>query len=220
MIPALPEEYDSSMPLGAYYPKRDEQVDPSVPKGLSHYPQHIIAQAEAEKQQKLAQEHLRQRLQQLTQPQGQYQPQPVAGPSGSSTLPQQVLANGQPQPQIMPGLGAVDGGLTIQEYQPLQEKQPRNGKNPATGSEASSPATSSSPARATRATTREEQLQQLQQQLSAAQAQAAAQQQSLGLPMSSADEASMATTFASIMSAYPVPGVTAPAISEHPTTSS
>ncbi|KAF5317570.1 hypothetical protein D9619_013217 [Psilocybe cf. subviscida] len=220
VIPALPEEYDSSMPLGAYYPKRDEQVDTTVPKGLSHYPQHIIAQAEAEKAQKLAQDHLRHRLHQLTQPQGQYQPQPIAGPSNPSALPQQVLANGQPHPQIMPGLGAIDGGLTIQEYQPPQEKQQqRNGKNPATGgvaSPSSNAAAASAPARATRASTREEQLQQLQQQISAAQA----QQQSLGIPMSGAEEASMATTFASIMSAYPVPGVSAPAISEHSTTSS
>ncbi len=47
MIPALPEEYDASMPIGAYYPRRNEAVDPILPRGLSHYPQHIIAQAES-----------------------------------------------------------------------------------------------------------------------------------------------------------------------------
>ncbi|KAG6830578.1 hypothetical protein H0H92_016029 [Tricholoma furcatifolium] len=58
VIPALPEEYDSSMPIGAYYPterdKRKRNIPgapaPTVPKGISHYPQHIIAQAEQQQQ--------------------------------------------------------------------------------------------------------------------------------------------------------------------------
>jgi len=50
VIPALPEEYDASMPIGAYYPKREASANPNVPRGLSHYPQHVIAQAEAPSQ--------------------------------------------------------------------------------------------------------------------------------------------------------------------------
>jgi hypothetical protein len=55
VIPALPEEYDASMPIGAYYPRRNEAVDPTLSRGLSYYPQHIIAQAEAQNGTKAAQ---------------------------------------------------------------------------------------------------------------------------------------------------------------------
>lgn len=56
VIPALPEEYDATMPIGAYFPADRDKLkrasalpgNPS-PKGLSHYPQHIIAQAEAQR---------------------------------------------------------------------------------------------------------------------------------------------------------------------------
>ena len=49
VIPALPEEYDASLPIGTYYPRRDEVVESELPRGLSYYPQHIIAQAEAQR---------------------------------------------------------------------------------------------------------------------------------------------------------------------------
>lgn len=52
MIPALPEEYDSAMPISAYYSdklKRNVTSTPETPKGLGHYPQHV--QAEAQRQQ-------------------------------------------------------------------------------------------------------------------------------------------------------------------------
>ena len=51
MIPALPEEYDSAMPISAYYSdklKRNVTSTPETPKGLGHYPQHV--QAEAQRQ--------------------------------------------------------------------------------------------------------------------------------------------------------------------------
>ena len=38
------------MPIGAYYPKREASANPGVPRGLSHYPQHVIAQAETPSQ--------------------------------------------------------------------------------------------------------------------------------------------------------------------------
>lgn len=49
VIPALPEEYDASMPIGAYYPterdrlKREGSQVPESPR-TSHYPPHIMAQ--------------------------------------------------------------------------------------------------------------------------------------------------------------------------------
>lgn len=56
VIPALPEEYDASIPRGPVYhtPLEREKLKMTVgnaspgemPKGLSHYPQHIIAQAQ------------------------------------------------------------------------------------------------------------------------------------------------------------------------------
>ncbi|RXW13510.1 hypothetical protein EST38_g12345 [Candolleomyces aberdarensis] len=58
VIPALPEEYDAAVPRGAVYHsplerekrlRHEEQASPGeLPKGLSHYPQHIIAQAAAQ----------------------------------------------------------------------------------------------------------------------------------------------------------------------------
>ncbi|KAH6911496.1 transforming growth factor beta regulator 1 [Coprinopsis sp. MPI-PUGE-AT-0042] len=56
VIPALPEEYDASVPRGPVYhtplereklKMADGNASPGeMPKGLSHYPQHIIAQAQ------------------------------------------------------------------------------------------------------------------------------------------------------------------------------
>lgn len=48
MIPALPEEYDTSMPLGAYYPSEMDKIRRQGAAGSdsarSHYPPHILAQ--------------------------------------------------------------------------------------------------------------------------------------------------------------------------------
>ncbi|KAH0585868.1 hypothetical protein H2248_007152 [Termitomyces sp. 'cryptogamus'] len=62
VIPALPEEYDSSMPIGAYYPTQSERERrareaggvPDSPRdisGNSHYPRHVHLQAERHKHQ-------------------------------------------------------------------------------------------------------------------------------------------------------------------------
>lgn len=57
VTPALPEDYDSTLPIGALYPsecdRMKREVNPS-PRGLSYYPQHIIAQAEAQHRQQVA----------------------------------------------------------------------------------------------------------------------------------------------------------------------
>ncbi len=73
MIPALPEEYDSSTPIGAFYPserdklqkERAEERAASGEPPKSHYPPHIMAQAAARPGQRLQQP-----------PQQQQQPQP------------------------------------------------------------------------------------------------------------------------------------------------
>ncbi|KAF5361091.1 hypothetical protein D9756_005101 [Leucocoprinus leucothites] len=54
VTPALPEDYDSTQPIGALYPSERERLRQEVnlsPRGLSYYPQHIIAQAEAQRKQ-------------------------------------------------------------------------------------------------------------------------------------------------------------------------
>lgn len=53
VTPALPEDYDSTLPIGALYPERDrpKREINSSPRGLNYYPQHIIAQAEAQRKQ-------------------------------------------------------------------------------------------------------------------------------------------------------------------------
>ncbi|PPQ68372.1 hypothetical protein CVT24_004793 [Panaeolus cyanescens] len=130
VIPALPEEYDSSLPLGAYYPKRDNS-NPNVPRGMAHYPSHIIAQAEAERGQKFA-----------AQGNGVNGASSVASGSGSSTpqpgpqhMQMQIQMQVQPTPpdsmppnggqpplQIIPQNPGGPPTLNIQEYQPPQQQ--------------------------------------------------------------------------------------------------
>jgi hypothetical protein len=55
VTPALPEDYDSTLPIGALYPAERDRLKREIvtsPRGLNHYPQHIIAQAEAQAQRK------------------------------------------------------------------------------------------------------------------------------------------------------------------------
>ncbi|KDR82926.1 hypothetical protein GALMADRAFT_220922 [Galerina marginata CBS 339.88] len=214
VIPALPEEYDASMPIGAYYPKRDPNPDPNVPRGMSHYPQHIIAQAEAQRAQKLAQ----QQAQQGQQPQGQ----PVAGPSrstpsSSSSTPQQGSA---PASTAVPVV-VTPNVLNIQEYQPpqsagqsvSQSAEKRATRSSSAATTTSTPSTTSRPARS-RAT--QQQKQQPQQNRPP---QPTAPTNGSAAPSISAD-GTMPTTFAGIMNAYPAPGVaTAAAPNPTPTSS-
>jgi hypothetical protein len=198
VIPALPEEYDASMPIGAYYPKRDTSSDPNVPRGLSHYPQHIIAQAEAQKAQKLAAQ--------------QMQGQPIAGPSGSnapsssssqpSTGPSQ---NAQlSQPPMLVNLEGPASGLNIHEYQPPQRPQAqsisqgpeRRTTRSTAASTSSGPQKTSTSARHTRSASRSGNAQPLQ-----------TSSAPPPVPPSPDADGTMPTTFAGIMSAYPAPGI-------------
>jgi len=199
----LPEEYDASMPIGAYYPKRDTSSDPNVPRGLSHYPQHIIAQAEAQKAQKLAAQ--------------QMQGQPVAGPSGSnvpSSSSQQSAGPSQNaqlgQPPMLVSMEGPASGLNIHEYQPPQPQpqaqsisqgpERRTTRSTAASTNSASPKTSTSTSgRHTRSASRGGNAQQHQPpQTSSAPP---------PVPPSLDAGAKMPTTFAGIMSAYPAPGV-------------
>lgn len=184
VVPALPEEYDASMPIGAYYPKREASANPSVPRGLSHYPQHIIAQAEAQKSQQLA---TQQAIESGTS----------AGPSSSLDATQGNHV------QITLPPASSSKGLNIQQYQPQQVQAPSqgHGKRTTRSSANANDNTSASSAsgRSTRASTRgsQRQAQQQQEQVSAS---------ASGTSMPPASEA-IPTTFVGIMSQFPVPGV-------------
>jgi hypothetical protein len=53
VIPALPDEYENILPIGAlqYQDKQRTDPPPDPSRGLSYYPQHIIQQAQQERQQ-------------------------------------------------------------------------------------------------------------------------------------------------------------------------
>lgn len=109
VIPALPEEYDASLPIGAYYPRRDEAAESELPRGLSYYPQHIIAQAEA------------QRVTRTVQSQSQLDS--LAGASGAA--PDSSSSGSEPRLQMQTTTlsTTVDAGSSnflIHEYRPAQ----------------------------------------------------------------------------------------------------
>ena len=182
MIPALPEEYDASMPIGAYYPKREASANPVVPRGLSHYPQHIIAQAEAQKN-----------------PQAK-----DSGPSTSSSQQQEgsrltadATQGNHMQISLPPARSAR--GLNIQHYQPQKAQASSQGSEKratrsSTIANAKTSASSTS-GRSTGADARGSQRQSMQQQASAA-----------GTSIPSTSEA-MPTTLVGLMSQFPVPGL-------------
>jgi hypothetical protein len=53
VIPALPDEYENLLPIGAlqYHEKQRNVPSSDSSRGLSYYPQHIIQQAQQERQQ-------------------------------------------------------------------------------------------------------------------------------------------------------------------------
>jgi len=178
---------------------------------LAHYPQHIIAQAEAQQAQKLAAQAS--------------QEQPIAGPSGSSSStpaqqpqPTSLVQPQPPYPQPTVGMmGNLNGNLNIHEYQPPapQQVQPleqtasqAGDKRTTRSSTAGTAPGSTSPAslRNSRSASRSQQQQQDQQQLQQLQM---SMPVNGGIPHMGAD-GMMPTTFAGIMNAYPVPGVPPP----------
>ncbi|KAF8812915.1 hypothetical protein BYT27DRAFT_7220736 [Phlegmacium glaucopus] len=197
VIPVLPEEYDASMPIGAYYPKREVSANPGVSRGLSHYPQHIIAQAEAQKSQQLA-------IQQAKETGASTGSSSLSSPQQQegSTLSQTATQGNHVQIALPPSSSSE--GLNIQHYQPTQQVQA-----PSQGSEKRATRSStnnvntfapSGSGRNTRTSARgsQRQPQQQQQRVSASAA---------GTSVPSASEA-MPTTFVGIMSQFPVPGLT------------
>lgn len=183
MIPALPEEYDASMPIGAYYPKREASANPGVPRGLSHYPQHIIAQAEAQKNHQAKD----------------------SGPSTSSSQQQEgstLIADatqGNPMQISLPPASSARG-LNIQHYQPQKAQASQGSEKRATRSSTNanaknSASSTSTSGRSTGADARGSQRQSMQQQASAP-----------GTSIPSTSEA-MPTTLVGLMSQFPVPGL-------------
>ena len=181
VIPALPEEYDASLPLGAYYPHKSENANSNLPRGISYYPQHIIAQAEAQKAQKAA-------VVQQANGQG------IPGPSGPASGPVLAGPSGSQQPHMI-GQQTIadDGGLTIKEYQQPQTISTPQSDTPSQkrATRASTANTNATNTRHTRSVSRGNQLQQT-------------QQPSGPAPTVDADGPTP-MTFAGIMSAFPVP---------------
>ncbi|KAF8885677.1 hypothetical protein CPB84DRAFT_1750088 [Gymnopilus junonius] len=201
VIPALPDEYDTSMPIGAYYPKRDVNPNPSLPRGLSHYPQHIIAQAEAQRAQRLAQE--------------QPAAAATAGPSGSSLTPS---ANGSAgvapplDPQLLVVTGPAAGPSGALNGHEFQTAQAQSAVSPPISQDTDKRTTrSSAAAMVTSSSTVPAEVQQPQQ-LSIPLNGAAASSATIG------SEGPMPTTFAGIMKAYPAPSAPAsiPAVPPNP----
>jgi hypothetical protein len=184
VVPALPEEYDASMPLGAYYPKKEVSANPGVSRGLSHYPHHIIAQAEAQKNQQLASAS-------------------AGSPSSSSLQHGSTSSQNTTQGnhvQIALPHASFSQGLNIQHYQPTQRVQgPTQAEERATRSKTNVSANTcaSSASSCSTRTTRGSKRQARQQQVSAS---------ASNTSMTSASEA-IPTTFVAIMSQFPVPGL-------------
>lgn len=124
VIPALPEEYDTSISLSAFLPERLKQqqrekqqmnaANASSPRGLAHYPQHVVAQA---LQQQQAQTQTPIQLGQQQQQQLSILPGPSAAAAGSgSPLPASSFG-AVPALMAMP-TGGRGGTLHVKEYRP------------------------------------------------------------------------------------------------------
>ena len=181
------------MPIGAYYPKREVSANPGVPRGLSHYPQHIIAQAEAQK----SQQH------QANGSASGVPPSSSSSQQDGSTLAQNTTQSNHSQSPLTPASSSK--GLNIQHYQPVQQTQTPSQVPQKRVTRSSNTPASSAPGRNTRASTRGSQRQEQQQQRQ--QQKQASSTHAPDASMPPASEA-MPTTFAGIMSQFPVPGLT------------
>ncbi|KAF9465260.1 F/Y rich C-terminus-domain-containing protein [Collybia nuda] len=193
VIPALPEEYDASMPIGAYYPSEREKLkragaNADAPRGMSHYPQHIIAQAEAERAQHQA----------LAQSQAQQ--------SNSQQAAGQHSTDQQQQP------GGAQTASTSSNSDPTNVQNYHQG-GPSRNSSTSGNRGSSNPAQSSRSSS---------EQPHAAQSNSQSQPPPGGPhhspyvgtanppPAPPTSVPAVPATFASIMNAYPAPGVAGP----------
>lgn len=198
VIPALPEEYDASLPIGAYYPseqeklKRDVTTNPNTPKGLAHYPQHIVAQAEAQRKQQQA---VQQAKQQAIDP---------------------GMQEGTSQLGMLPMLPS-SADINFQEYQPSPSATVASGSGSGRTTRNSS-GSLSAPIASTRKTRQSSRAPnaRAQQQVALLQASPQAAQ---GGPLQyisqdgtavTSPTSQIPSTFASIMNAYPAPGVNDP----------
>ena len=179
------------MPIGAYYPKREVSANSGVPRGLSHYPQHIIAQAEAQKSQQQAN--------------GSASGVPSSSSSSQqdgSAVAQNASQSNHSQVPLIPASSSK--GLNIQHYQPVQQTQAASQGSQKRVTRSSNTSASSAPARSTRASTRVSQRQEQQEQK---------QQQKKPVSESAPDTSMvpasevMPTTFVGIMSQFPVPSL-------------
>ena len=134
VTPALPEDYDSTLPIGALYPsecdRMKREVNPS-PRGLSYYPQHIIAQAEAQRRQQVAPPSLDASV--LDQP---LLPPLTVGSSSAN----------EPTTPLQTTSGSTSPAVDVQPSVPMTIASIMNAYSvPASTSQASSPASVSTP---------------------------------------------------------------------------
>ena len=189
------------MPIGAYYPsereklKRDVATNPSTPKGLAHYPQHIVAQAEAQRKQQQA---VQQAKEQAIEP---------------------GMQEGTSQLSMLPLLPSSEN-INFQEYQPSPSASVASGSGSGRTTRNSS-GSLSAPVASTRKTRQSSRAPNARAQRQAALLQAAPQT-AQGGPLQYISQDGTATspaspipsTFASIMNAYPAPGVNNPNLHE------
>ena len=206
VIPALPEEYDASLPIGTYYPRRDEVVESELPRGLSYYPQHIIAQAEAQR---------------VTRPvRSQTQLDSPAEASGSfSAAPDSSSSSSEPLLQMQAAIPSttIDTGsssLLIQEYQPAHpvpshESQSSNPKRVTRSSAAAANASAStSGSKKASATNSRQSKSASKAQQNQKQSQQPSTQSSIACPPAVNGDGGTPMTFAGIMKAYSGPHLT------------
>lgn len=104
------------MPIGAYYPRRNESVD-TLPRGLSYYPQHIIAQAEDQKVVKA-----NQRVQSSTVAESSDSASSVSAPELICTSPPVVSQMQQHRTTQSPTICDTSRPV-IQDFRPPQQQQ-------------------------------------------------------------------------------------------------
>ncbi|KAF8895636.1 hypothetical protein BD779DRAFT_742650 [Infundibulicybe gibba] len=191
------------MPIGAYYPSKEEKLkreasqNPESPRGMSHYPQHIVAQAEAQRAQQQAIQQAQQQAQQSGQAQVQ---QPQQAPPAQKPQPAQ-----QGLTQIVLPPPTTSETLNIQEYQPPAPERRTTRQSIANSNAARTASQSPAPGgRGARPTSRSPSVHQTRSN-SRTQPQHSPYLANANAPASTATPPPVPATFASIMNAYPAP---------------
>lgn len=174
--------------------KRDVATNPNTPKGLAHYPQHIVAQAEAQRKQQQAVQQAKEHAIQTG------------------------LQEGTSQLGMLPPLSSSEN-INFQEYQPSPSASVASGSGRTTRNSSGS---LSAPVASTRKTRQSSRAPNARAQQQAALLQAAPQAaqggplqyiSQDGTPVTS-PTSQIPSTFASIMNAYPAPGLNDPNLHE------